>query len=77
MATKPKSMNLGELRIVRGVSQVQLAARLDVHQPAVSRLESRPIDNVSVGTIQRYIAALGGRLELVARFGGARVMIQL
>ena len=57
---------LHELRERRGVTQEQVAKHLGTSRPNVSRIERE--DDVRVSTLQRYIAALGGELELVARF---------
>ena len=60
-------MNLGEVRRKRGVSQAIVADALDVSQPNVSRIEQE--DDVRLSTLGRYVAALGGRLEVTAVFG--------
>ena len=57
---------LRELRERRGVTQEYVAAHLETSRPNVSRIEGE--DDVRVSTLQRYVAALGGELELVARF---------
>ena len=57
---------LQELRERRGVTQEQVAGQLETSRPNVSRIE-REID-VRMSTLQRYVEALGGELELVARF---------
>jgi DNA-binding XRE family transcriptional regulator len=57
---------LRDLRERRGVTQEQVAAQLGTSRPNVSRIEGE--DDVRVSTLQRYVAALGGELELVARF---------
>jgi hypothetical protein len=45
-------------------------------QADVSRLESRAdFDDCQVATLRRYVEALGGSLELVARFGDKRISI--
>ena len=59
---------LHELRERRGVTQEQVAEHLGTSRPNVSRIERE--DDVRVSTLQRYVAALGGELELVARFPG-------
>ena len=65
---------LNELREHRGVTQEQVAAQLGTSRPNVSRVERE--DDVRVTTLQRYIAALGGELELVVRFpDGERLVI--
>jgi transcriptional regulator with XRE-family HTH domain len=57
---------LQELRERRGITQEQVAGQLETSRPNVSRIE-REID-VRMSTLQRYVEALGGELELVARF---------
>jgi transcriptional regulator with XRE-family HTH domain len=60
------ALRLGELRRRRGVSQTLVADALDVSQPNVSRLELQ--EDLRVSTLARYVAALGGDLELRAIF---------
>jgi transcriptional regulator with XRE-family HTH domain len=57
---------LHELRERRGFMQEQVAAHLGTSRPNVSRIERE--NDVRMSTLQRYVAALGGELELVARF---------
>lgn len=65
---------LRELRERRGVTQEQIAEQLGTSRPNVSRIERE--DDVRVSTLQRYVAALGGELELIARFpDGGREML--
>jgi hypothetical protein len=45
---------------------VTLAHRLHAHQPAISKLERQR--DMQVSSLLRYIKALGGQLELLARF---------
>jgi transcriptional regulator with XRE-family HTH domain len=61
-----KTLKLRQIRVDRGLSQVGVAAAMGVSQPAVSKIERRPDPSVSV--LRDYIAALGGKLEIVARF---------
>jgi hypothetical protein len=45
-------------------------------QADVSRLEGREdFDDCQVSTLQRYVAALGGQLELVAAFGDKKIIL--
>jgi DNA-binding XRE family transcriptional regulator len=60
------TLDLGEVRRARRVSQATVADALDVSQPNVSRIEQE--DDVRLSTLGRYIAALGGRLEVTAVF---------
>jgi hypothetical protein len=47
-----------------------------MNQADISRLETRrEFDDCQVATLQRYVAALGGKLELVAAFGDKRLTI--
>lgn len=57
-----------------GVPQTELAARTGLDQPEVSRLERRPDHLVS--TLRRYVEALGGELEVTARFGTKAVRLK-
>jgi transcriptional regulator with XRE-family HTH domain len=60
------SMDLDELRKARRVTQVELADRLNIQQGNVSRLERR--DDMHVSTLREVVEALGGELEITARF---------
>jgi DNA-binding XRE family transcriptional regulator len=64
---------LSELRRSLGVTQEQLAKVLDVRQAAVSKLEGR--DDLLLSTMAAYVRALGGTLEVMARFGDHAVRL--
>jgi transcriptional regulator with XRE-family HTH domain len=66
-------MALAELRQARKRSQEELARLLKVNQPAVAKLEKRA--DMYVSNLRRYVEALGGKLEIVARFPDADVLI--
>jgi hypothetical protein len=67
-------LTMRSLREGAGKTQVDLAASSQIDQGDISRLENRAtFDDCQVATIKRYIAALGGRLELVAVFGDKRI----
>lgn len=66
---------LADLRESLGVTQSELAKVLDVSQPNVSKLEHN--DDVYLSTLWRYIAALGGKLELRAVFPGQSFTLAL
>lgn len=57
-----KLSNLAALRRGYKVTQVEIAQQMDVSQSAVSRLEHSI--NLEVPTLERYISALGGKLEI-------------
>ncbi len=68
-------MRLRELRKIAGVTQASLAKRLKVSQGQISETENR--EDVLVSTLRRYVAALGGEIEVVARFGDKSLKVSL
>jgi HTH-type transcriptional regulator/antitoxin HipB len=54
---------LYHIRQERGLTQRQAAERAALQQQAISRLE-KAASNVQLGTLQRYLGALGYRLEI-------------
>jgi plasmid maintenance system antidote protein VapI len=64
---------LSELRELAGKSQQQLAAALGIKQPSLSKLENQ--DDMQVSTLRRIVQALGGELEVFARFPKGAVKI--
>jgi len=67
------------IRAVReavGKTQVEVAAESSMDQSDVSRLEARSdFEDCLVSTLRRYVAALGGELELVAAFGDRKIIL--
>jgi len=67
-------MSLQELRQrVAGVTQTELAEFMEVTQGAISQLEGR--QDVLMSKLAAYIHALGGELQLIARFPDADIRI--
>ncbi len=67
-------MSLQELRQhVTGVTQTELAELMKVTQGAISQLERR--HDVLLSKLAHYVHALGGELQLIARFPDADVRI--
>lgn len=62
-----------ELRHVRMLSQEQLAAKLNVKQATVSKLERRA--DMYISTLRKVIKAMGGELEIKAKFPDGEVRI--
>ncbi|MGH8897945.1 MAG: XRE family transcriptional regulator [Egibacteraceae bacterium] len=60
--------SLAQLRRARQLTQTQLAKTLGKPQPEISRIERQT--DVLVSTLRSYVEAMGGELELVARFPG-------
>jgi ribosome-binding protein aMBF1 (putative translation factor) len=69
-----EEMPLNELRQARGLSQKALAAVLHVEQPAIAKLERRT--DMYLSTLRSHIEAMGGVLEIVAKFPDGAVRIQ-
>src|SRR5215831_18192949 len=61
-----EEMSLQDLRKAIGKTQVALAKRLKVGQDAVSKLETR--SDMYISTLRDVVKAMGGELELIARF---------
>lgn len=66
-------MPLNELRQARGLSQKMLAEVLHVQQPSIAKLEKRT--DMYISTLRSHIEAMGGELEVVARFPDGAVRI--
>ncbi|GAX44866.1 putative transcriptional regulator [Tolypothrix sp. NIES-4075] len=68
-----QEMAIHELRQALKISQAELAEKLQVKQPAISRLEKRT--DMYVSHLRQVIQAMGGELEIVARFADREVKI--
>lgn len=67
------NMPLYKLRDARDMTQVRLATKLGTTQASVSKLERRT--DMYLSTLRRYVEAMGGELEIVARFPDGDVRI--
>ena len=68
------TVSLAELRKLAGKTQVEVAAAADMAQSEISKLEHR--DDFMLSTLRRYVEALGGNVEVVARLGDKSVVIR-
>jgi DNA-binding XRE family transcriptional regulator len=66
-------MPLHELRNARGLSQKMLAETLHIQQPAIAKLEKRT--DMYISTLRSHIEAMGGTLEILARFPDGTVKV--
>jgi len=66
-------MPLKELRQARGLSQKMLAELLQVQQPSIAKIEKRT--DMYLSTLRSHIEAMGGELDVVARFPDGTVKI--
>ncbi len=69
------AVTMRELRAFAGRSQVEVAEAMGVAQAEVSRLEART--DTKLSTIERYVKALGGEVEVVARFGDRSLRLHI
>lgn len=70
-----RAHRLAEIRRERGLTQIQVAEHMRVSQRRVSAVERGQLDRTEVGTVISYVEALGGRVEVVADFGGERLVV--
>jgi DNA-binding XRE family transcriptional regulator len=70
-----KQMPLHELRAARRLTQQQLARTLDMTQAAVSQMEKRT--DMYLSTLENFVEAMGGRLEMYAVFPDGAVKLSL
>lgn len=66
-------MDLQEMRKLTGKTQVEVARILEASQGQVSEMEKR--EDYRLSTLRRYVAALGGELEVIANFGDKRIRL--
>jgi transcriptional regulator with XRE-family HTH domain len=69
-----KKMALDELRTAREFTQAELSQVLKVDQGSISKLERRT--DMYIGTLRRYIEAMGGSLQIRAVFPDGEVLIK-
>lgn len=75
MLAEVRAYRLRELREQAGLTQTQLAERIGVGQRQVSKIESGDLDSAKIGTIRRYLEAVGGGLEVDYVVGDDRVRV--
>ena len=66
-------MLLSELRKFAGQTQQALADELGVSQPCLSKMENQ--SDMQIGTLDRIVESLGGRLELIAHMPAGDVVL--
>ena len=68
-----QELPLDELRAARNLTQEHLAALLHIKQASVSKMERRT--DMYIGTLSKFIEAMGGQLEIRAIFPDGSVRI--
>ncbi|MFK0004701.1 XRE family transcriptional regulator [Paenarthrobacter sp. NPDC090520] len=72
MRREVRAYRLAEIRTRLQVSQVALAREAHISQNRVSQIERGNIEHTQIDTLRKYIEALGGTVEVTARFGSER-----
>lgn len=62
---KQEVESLRELRQIAGKAQADIAAKLNIKQPSVSKIEKQA--DMYLSTLRSYVKAIGGELELIVR----------
>lgn len=75
MRSEQRAYRLAEIRRAQGFTQRDLAGIIGVSQRRVSAVERGALEKTEIGTVIAYITALGGKVEIVARFGDEHVII--
>jgi predicted XRE-type DNA-binding protein len=70
-----RAHRLADVRKALGMNQVDVAASMHVSQARVSKIECGELATAQVGTLRAYVRALGGEVEVVARFGDERIVV--
>jgi hypothetical protein len=68
-----EEMPLSELRRARELTQSTLASTMGINQGDVSKIEQRT--DCYISTLRNYVSAMGGELDIVARFPDGAVRI--
>lgn len=68
-----KEMHLQDLRQAHQLSQERMAELLSTKQANISRIERRT--DMYISTLRSYIEAMGGKLDIIARFPGSEIYI--
>jgi transcriptional regulator with XRE-family HTH domain len=63
------SLRLVEFRRALNLTQEDLAIILGIDQSNISRIERGSFASTEIGTLQAYVEALGGKLEIRAKMG--------
>ena len=70
ISAKLGTLPLTEMRKAIGMTQAELAGKLDVSQGSVSEFENAA--DMYLTTLRKYVEALGGELHLTAKFADGR-----
>jgi DNA-binding XRE family transcriptional regulator len=75
LVARSRAHTLVEARQRRGLTQAQVARRMNVRQERVSAIERATPGATEIRTLAAYVRALGGRLEVIADIGDDRIKL--
>jgi phage shock protein A/DNA-binding XRE family transcriptional regulator len=75
MVARNQVQRLTEVRRRLGLTQAQVASRMNVRQERVSAIERAEPGATEIRTLAAYLQALGGRLEIIADLGTERMIL--
>ena len=73
MLDEARGWRLADMRKRRGLTQEQVASRMEITAARVSQIEAGDVSTQDV--LNRYIGALGGTLKLIADFGDEQLKV--
>jgi DNA-binding XRE family transcriptional regulator len=76
LVARNRAHSLAQARERMGLTQAQVAKRMNVRQERVSAIERAEPGAAEVRTLAAYVRALGGRLEIIAEIGDERIMLR-
>lgn len=71
---KLRQLLLSELRELTGKTQAEVAKKLGIQQPTLSKIESQA--DIKLSTLSGYTTALGGRLKVVIELPGQKPVVR-
>lgn len=75
MLAEVRAFRLRELREKAGLTQAEVADRIGVGQRQVSKIEHGDLETARIGTIRRYVEAVGGELTVEFISGDDRMKV--
>jgi DNA-binding XRE family transcriptional regulator len=76
LVARNRARTLAQARERAGLTQAQVAARMNVRQERVAAIERAEPGAAEVRTLAAYVQALGGRLEIMADIGDERIRLR-
>jgi DNA-binding transcriptional regulator YiaG len=69
-----EELELAEIRKALNVSQRGLARTMKIAQPTLAKIEKQP--DMQIATLRKVVRALGGDIDIIARFPKASVRVR-